>query len=118
MKGSDHVSLVVIVGTIALGLFAAGCSGSTGSEPTQVPLILPNDATPTALAAEPAAATPPPRSSYYNPPGWDGVSDVNCKAFDTKEHAQSFFLGTLGSTTNDPYGLDGDHDGRACETLP
>jgi hypothetical protein len=31
---------------------------------------------------------------------------------------QSFFIGTGGSPTNDPYGLDGDNDGIACETLP
>jgi micrococcal nuclease len=56
--------------------------------------------------------------SFYKPPGWDGVSDVNCKDFDTRAHAQSFFVGTHGSRSNDPYGLDGDHDGKACETLP
>jgi micrococcal nuclease len=55
--------------------------------------------------------------SFYRPPGWDGTSDVNCKDFDTHAHAQSFFKGTGGSTTNDPYALDGDHDGTACETL-
>lgn len=52
------------------------------------------------------------------PPGWDGVSDVDCKDFDTRADAASFFRGTGGSTSNDPYGMDGDHDGNACETLP
>ena len=45
-------------------------------------------------------------------------SDVNCPDFDTHAHAQSFFKGTGGTTSNDPYGLDRDHDGIACETLP
>jgi excalibur calcium-binding domain-containing protein len=57
-------------------------------------------------------------ASYYKPPGWDGYSDVNCPDFDTHAHAQSFFKGTGGSRSNDPYGLDRDHDGIACESLP
>ena len=51
-------------------------------------------------------------------PGWDGYSDVNCPDFDTHAQAQSFFKGTGGTRSNDPYGLDRDHDGIACETLP
>jgi len=57
-------------------------------------------------------------SGYYTPPGWDGVSDVDCADFDTHAHAQSFFIGTGGSRTYDPYRLDGDSDGIACESLP
>lgn len=60
--------------------------------------------------------TAPP--SFYKPPGWDGHSDVDCSDFDTHAHAQSFFIGTGGSTSNDQYGLDGDSDGQACESLP
>ncbi len=70
---------------------------------------------------KPAAATPEPTKkprSYYKPPGWDGVSDVDCKDFDTHAHAQSFFEGTGGSETNDPHRLDRDHNGIACESLP
>ncbi|MEA2545333.1 MAG: hypothetical protein QOI09_606, partial [Chloroflexota bacterium] len=68
-----------------------------------------------------AKPTPRPTTkpiSYYRPPGWDGSSDVDCPDFDTHAHAQSFFKGTGGTTSNDPYGLDHDHDGIACETLP
>ena len=64
--------------------------------------------------AEPSAKP----TGFYTPPGWDGHSDVDCGDFDTRAHAQSFFLGTGGSTTNDPYRLDADHDGQACESLP
>lgn len=55
--------------------------------------------------------------SYYRPPGWNGKADVDCKDFDTYSHAQSFFKGTGGSKTKDPYHLDSDHDGLACEGL-
>jgi hypothetical protein len=101
----------------------AGCSASPGNQ-----LVAPPSSTPTALATErPEFASSSPKAqptkspssgSFYKPPGWDGHSDVNCSAFDTHAHAQSFFKGTGGSTSSDRYGLDGDHDGVACETLP
>jgi Excalibur calcium-binding domain len=76
-------------------------------------------ATPRAKATARPKATPKPASGgFYNPPGWDGVSDVNCSDFDTHTHAQSFFKGTGGNAANDPYRLDRDHDGIACESLP
>jgi hypothetical protein len=112
-----------------LALVVTGCSAAE-----RVPLVAPPNATPTPLATESLAsasitpkstpkstakpkATPKP-AAYYKPPGWDGYSDVNCLDFDTHAHAQSFFKGTGGTTSNDPYGLDRDHDGIACETLP
>jgi hypothetical protein len=60
----------------------------------------------------------PSSGSFYRPPGWDGHSDVDCADFQTHAQAQSFFLGTGGSRINDPYRLDADHDGLACESLP
>lgn len=54
---------------------------------------------------------------FYKPPGWRG-GDVNCDDFNTHRQAQDFFKGTGGSRNNDPYGLDSDGDGIACETLP
>jgi hypothetical protein len=102
----------------AMALVAIGCSPSPPAAlPTQADPVVPSTATPTPLAAEP---TPVPLSggSYYKPPGWNGSADVDCKDFDTHAHAQSFFTSTGGSTTNDPYGLDGNHDADACETLP
>jgi hypothetical protein len=72
------------------------------------------------------AVTPAPTATagsggsygFYTPPGWDGYSDLDCADFQTHAQAQSFFLGTGGSKTYDPYRLDGDHDGLACERLP
>ena len=69
-------------------------------------------------SATPAGGTTTPAGSFYKPPGWDGHSDVDCPDFQTHAQAQSFFVGTGGSRTNDPYRLDADHDGLACESLP
>jgi hypothetical protein len=99
----------------AICALAVSCSGPAQGAPTAIAPALVPVATATPLAVEPSVAT---NGSFYRPPGWDGVSDVNCTDFDSRAHAQSFFLGTLGSVTNDPYGLDGDHDGDACENLP
>ena len=113
-----------VIGVIVV--IAAGCSSTDAPNEfvntgTSAPTAR---ATPLATEAAPAT-TPKPRAkatakagAYYRPPGWDGSSDVNCSDFDTHAHAESFFKGTGGSKTNDPYGLDRDHDGIACETLP
>jgi hypothetical protein len=132
-----------LASAIVLGLvLVAGCSSGTAVAPPVQPVAFAAVplATPTPLATqrqiaasfEPSAtpkptpkatpklkpkATPKP-ASYYKPAGWDGSSDVDCTDFDTHAQAQSFFKGTGGSTSNDPYGLDRDHDGLACETLP
>jgi hypothetical protein len=102
---------------MAIVAMAVGCSPSPVAQPTVAPQpVVQTKASATPLAVE---QKPTPRTgTFYQPPGWDGVSDVNCKDFDTHAHAMSFFTGTGGSTTNDPYGMDGDHDGNACETLP
>ena len=124
----------LIFAVIACALVIAACSSSP---PAAQPLVgepsvdaTPTAAVPTDLATEPdltpIPATEPPVSAaptakpanFYTPPGWDGHSDVNCPAFDTHAHAVSFFKGTGGTTTNDPYRLDRDHDGNPCETLP
>ena len=126
---------------IACVLTLAGCSSGSAAvqplvgDPTLEVTPTPTLVLPTALATEPdltqipateIPTTEPPVSiaptakpaNFYTPPGWDGSSDVNCPAFDTHAHAVSFFKGTGGTTTNDPYGLDRDHDGNPCETLP
>jgi hypothetical protein len=114
---------------------------STAAPGENRPLVAPA-ATPTALATEapnlvtprpqatpaanptkkpltpPAPTKKPASGSFYKPAGWDGTSDVDCPDFDTHAHAQSFFVGTGGSTTHDPYRLDADHDGNACESRP
>jgi hypothetical protein len=118
---------------IAAAIVAAACGSSGGAAQPSVdqatalateyaPTTAPNGTTaPAKSTARPKATTKPKPTtnpSYYTPPGWDGVSDVNCSDFKTHAQAQSFFKGTGGSHSNDPYGLDRDHDGIACETLP
>jgi hypothetical protein len=45
------------------------------------------------------------------------ASDYNCDDFDSQPEAQTFFK-KVGGTSNDTYRLDGDKDGKACESLP
>lgn len=124
---------------VAAILLIAVIAGACGESDILGPTDRPASAAPTGLKTEPptvapqttAVASPKPTgkpkgtpkptkkpASYYKPPGWDGHSDVDCSDFDTHAHAQSFFKGTGGSKTNDPYRLDGNHDGIACESLP
>lgn len=44
------------------------------------------------------------------------TGDVNCSDFGTQAEAQAFF--DTHDPANDPYGLDADGDGEACESLP
>jgi len=43
--------------------------------------------------------------------------DYDCADFATHRQAQRFFI-RHGGPQHDPYRLDGDNDGRACEALP
>jgi hypothetical protein len=54
-------------------------------------------------------APPPPASSG---------GDKNCSDFATHAEAQSYFDSKGGSPSNNVDGLDADHDGIACESLP
>ena len=128
---------------LLLGLVILGACSSTPAVPlatiapratdgplaTEAPAANPSSAAAAAASASPKATQKPsatknptptkkPSAGYYKPPGWNGSSDLDCKDFDTHEHAQSFFIGTGGSKSNDPHGLDGNHDGVACESLP
>jgi hypothetical protein len=118
---------------VIMAFSVLACSGGNtpaplvGNPTTRPVVTLAPLATEAAPSAAPAATKkpttkatpkPPAKASYYKPPGWDGSSDVDCPDFDTHAHAQSFFIGTGGSKTNDPHGLDREHDGLACETLP
>ena len=132
MRRLAAVALVVVVAT-AIGC-SDGAEGLIGSiPPTQAtsqakpptPAVTdlatepPPPATASAEASRAAEPSPSPKkATYYQPPGWDGYSDVNCKDFSTHTRAQSFFKGTGGTKSNDPYGLDNDGDGIACESLP
>jgi hypothetical protein len=46
-----------------------------------------------------------------------GKKDYNCSDFATQKQAQKFFE-KHGGPRKDPYNLDGDNDGKACESLP
>jgi hypothetical protein len=50
--------------------------------------------------------------------GSSGGADKNCSDFSSQQQAQEWFDSHGGSPTNDVDGLDRDHDGRACESLP
>lgn len=61
----------------------------------------------------------------YDPPASTNTStntsasgDKNCSDFPTHADAQSYFTSHGGSPSNNVDGLDRDHDGIACETLP
>ena len=45
------------------------------------------------------------------------AGDVDCSDFSNQAAAQSYFI-QHGGPSSDPAGLDGDHDGVACESLP
>ena len=58
--------------------------------------------------------TPTPAAGGPNKP----VSEINCSDFSTHAAAQQWFNQHGGSPSNDVAGLDHDHDGLACESLP
>jgi hypothetical protein len=62
-----------------------------------------------------AAPSPTPsRSASPEKP----ITDVNCSDFSSHAAAQHWFDQHGGSPSNDVAGLDADHDGSACESLP
>jgi hypothetical protein len=67
-------------------------------------------------APTPAPAQPAPSSAPRGPD--KPVSEVNCSDFSTHAAAEQWFTAHGGSASNDVAGLDGDHDGQACESLP
>ncbi len=46
------------------------------------------------------------------------VRDRDCADFDTQRQAQRWFKRHGGSRKYDPWNLDSDNDGKACESLP
>jgi hypothetical protein len=63
------------------------------------------------------ASTPPAPPSAAGEPD-KPVSEVNCSDFATHAAAQRWFERHGGSAGNDVAGLDGNHDGVACSSLP
>jgi hypothetical protein len=70
----------------------------------------------------PKASSSPAQSSTPTPAPSGGpdkpISEINCSDFPTHAAAQKWFDQHGGSASNDVAGLDGDHDGLACESLP
>jgi hypothetical protein len=64
-------------------------------------------------AAQPSPLTPASSGGPNKP-----ISEINCSDFPTHAAAQRWFDQHGGSTGKDVAGLDGDHDGLACESLP
>ena len=70
-------------------------------------------------APAPTPSAPPPASRPSPSSGPDKpISEVNCSDFSTHAAAQHWFTGHGGSASNDVAGLDGNHNGIACESLP
>lgn len=65
-----------------------------------------------------AVAGAPPAAVGSDSALAERAPDKDCSDFDTREEAQKFFKKHGGSKKNDPFNLDSDHDGKACETLP
>ncbi len=59
----------------------------------------------------------PPRQQAP-PAGADDGVDKDCSDFDTRREAQRYFESQGGSATNDVDKLDGNGNGKACESLP
>ena len=76
-------------------------SNGYGSTPSQSPPT-------TSSSPKPAPAGAP------NKP----ISEINCSDFPSHAAAQQWFEQHGGSPSNDVAGLDSDHDGIACESLP
>ena len=69
-------------------------------------------------AASPAPAASPTPSRSNSPSGPSSTADVHCRDFSTHAAAQRWFSAHGGSASHDVAGLDRDHDGQACESLP
>jgi hypothetical protein len=74
------------------------------------------DAAPPAPVSTSTHSTPPPRATGSGPD--KPISEVNCSDFPTHAAAQQWFGQHGGSSANDVAGLDGNHNGLACESLP
>jgi hypothetical protein len=70
-------------------------------------------ATATATATHTATATATP-GGLVAACGTCALTDCNCSDFSTQAQAQT----CLNADPSDPFGLDGDNDGVACESLP
>lgn len=76
----------------------------------------------TSTAPRPTPHTPTPQLPPPRPPSSSGpnkpISEINCSDFPTHAAAQEWFTAHGGSASKDVAGLDGNHNGVACESLP
>jgi hypothetical protein len=70
--------------------------------------------TPVRVTTPAPAPSPPASSAGPNKP----ISEINCSDFPTHAAAQAWFEAHGGSPSNDVAGLDANHDGQACTSLP
>ena len=104
---SNLATLDNLQGVIALG----GAQVPATPTPSPTPTTTPPTATPT----PPSTVTPTPTSgSLVGACGSCALSDCNCSDFTTHAQAQT----CLSADLSDPFNLDGDSDGSACESLP
>ncbi len=97
-------------GTVVLTSDCNTYSIATSATPPPTPSPT---ATPTATATHTATATATP-PNLVGACGSCALSDCNCSDFAT--HAQAQIC--LNADPSDPFNLDGDNDGLACESLP
>lgn len=86
-------------------------------------VTLTSDCSTYSIATSGSAVTPtvtpvpspgPPPISLEEACGLCAATDCNCSDFDTQAEAQA----CLNADPSDPFNLDGDNDGIACESLP
>lgn len=70
--------------------------------------------TPTSYLSRPTSPTP----NQSTLEGGDRTDTKNCSDFTSHSDAQNYFVMSGGTPEHDIDGLDPDHDGNACESLP
>lgn len=93
----------------------------TSPPPTNPPPTNPPPTNPPPTNPPPTNPPPPTSPPPTSPPPsavCDCSRDYNCSDFNTHNEAQSCFDSCGGSPNNNWSGLDRDHDGIACESLP
>jgi beta-lactamase superfamily II metal-dependent hydrolase len=109
---TDQDGTVVLTSDCSTYSIATSATPPPTPSPTATTSPAPT-ATPTATATHTATATATP-GGLVGACGSCALSDCNCSDFDTHAEAQ----GCLNADPSDPFNLDGDSDGSACESLP
>jgi competence protein ComEC len=109
---TDEDGTVVLTSDCSTYSIATSATPPPTPSPTATPTPT-STATPTATATHTATATATP-GGLVGACGSCALSDCNCSDFATQAEAQT----CLDADPSDPFGLDGDNDGDACESLP